>query len=90
MFAAAREGNDDGKQDLHIDIGHPTDEQLKLTLVEHVDELLGDQLGEARHEGVRLLLEALQGAVLDHDHLTGTLLGGTKVSLVASVMSLSL
>lgn len=44
---------------LDVNIGHTADEELELTLVKDVDELLRDELVEAAHEGLELLLDAL-------------------------------
>lgn len=52
--ARARAGQNDH---LHIDFGHTTDEQLELPLVKDVDQVLRDELAEARHESVKLLLD---------------------------------
>lgn len=43
----------------HIDIGDTTNEQLEFTLVKDVDEIGGNKLVEARHEGIELLLDTL-------------------------------
>ena len=54
------------RKDVHVDLGHAADEQLQLTLVEHVNEVLRDELGEPRHERVELLLDTPRDTVL-HD-----------------------
>ena len=51
---------------LHIDLGHTADEQLELALIEDVDEVLWDELAEARHEGVELFLDT-PGDTVFHD-----------------------
>lgn len=47
-----------------INVCYATDEQLELTLVEDVDEISGDELVEALHEGVELLINTLLDAPL--------------------------
>ena len=55
------------KGDLHIDLGHTADEQLQLALVKYIDQVLRNELAEARHERVKLLLDAPGDAVLDDE-----------------------
>lgn len=43
----------------HIDIRNTSNQQLQLTLIEHVDQISWDQLIETRHESIELLLDAL-------------------------------
>ena len=50
---------------LHIDLRHTTDEQLQFALVKDVNEVLGDELAEARHEGIELFLDTTRDTVLD-------------------------
>ena len=45
-----------------IDICDTTNEQLKLTLVEDIDEIGRDELVEALHEGVELFINTLLNA----------------------------
>ena len=52
---------------VHVDLGHPADEQLELRLVEHGDQLLRDHLREAAHERAELIADALVDAVLDDE-----------------------
>lgn len=52
----------------HIDVGHATNEQLQLTLVEHIDEISRDELEQAIHERIELLLHALGDSIL-HDEI---------------------
>lgn len=54
------------QQDIHINLGHASNQQLKLTLIEHIDEVLGDELAEAGHEGLKLLLDTLSNTIF-HD-----------------------
>lgn len=42
---------------LDVDVGDAADQELEFTLVEHVDEIGGDELVEAGDEGVELLLD---------------------------------
>lgn len=42
-----------------VDVGDAADQQLKLALVEHVDEIGGNELVEAGDEGVELFRDAL-------------------------------
>lgn len=42
-----------------VDVGDTTDEQLEFALVEDVDEIGWDELVEAGHKGVELLLDSL-------------------------------
>lgn len=44
---------------VNVDVCDTSYEQLKLALVEHVDQVCGDELVEALHEGVKLLLHTL-------------------------------
>jgi hypothetical protein len=44
---------------VHVDVGDTTDKQLEFTLVKDVDKVRWDQLVEAGHEGVELLLHSL-------------------------------
>ena len=43
---------------LDVDISDTSNEQFELTLVEDVDEIWGDELVEAGHEGVELFFNA--------------------------------
>ena len=49
---------------LYVDISDTADEQLKLALIEDIDEVCGDQLVEAGDEGVELFRYALLDAPL--------------------------
>lgn len=49
---------------IDVDIGHTSDEELELSLVEDVDELLRDKLVEAGHESLELLLDSFGDSVL--------------------------
>ncbi len=50
-----------------IDLGDTADQELELSLVEDVDEILGDELVEALLERLELLGDALLDAPLDHE-----------------------
>lgn len=56
-----------------INICDTANEQLELALVEDVDQVLRDELAEARHERVKLLLDTLRDTVL-HDRVHVVLL----------------
>jgi hypothetical protein len=45
-----------------VDVGDAADEQLEFALVEDVDQVRGDELVEARDEGLELLFDALLDA----------------------------
>jgi hypothetical protein len=47
-----------------IDVCYATDEQLELTLVEDIDEIGRNELVEALHKGVELLIDTLLDAPL--------------------------
>lgn len=57
-----------------IDLGHTTDEQLQLSLVKHIDELLRDKLVETRHESVKLLRYSSGDSVLSNEASTSALI----------------
>jgi hypothetical protein len=46
-------------------LGHAADEQLELALIEHGDQVEWDELAEAGHERIKLLLDTSADAVLD-------------------------
>lgn len=50
-----------------INFRHTTNEQLQLSLVKHVDELLGDKLVESRHESVELFRDSSGDSVLGNE-----------------------
>jgi hypothetical protein len=52
---------------IDIDICDTADEQLKLTLVEDVDQVGGDELVEALHKGIELLINTLLNAPLGNE-----------------------
>lgn len=47
---------------VNIDVCYTTDEQLEFTLVKDVDQISRDELVEALHEGVELLVDTLLDA----------------------------
>lgn len=55
------------QQHLHIDVGHAADEELKLTLIEHVDKVARDQFEQAVHERVELLLDTPGDTILHNE-----------------------
>jgi len=52
---------------VHVDLGHASDEQFELALVEDGDKVLRDEFAEARHEGIELFLDPLGNSVLDDE-----------------------
>lgn len=44
---------------IDIDVSNTADQQLKLTLIKNVDKVSWNQLVEAGHEGIELLLDSL-------------------------------
>jgi hypothetical protein len=59
-------GRETPTQNIHIDLGHSTDEHLKFTFIEDMDQVLRDKLAEARHKGVKLLLDTSRDTMFDH------------------------
>lgn len=51
---------------LHVDLGHTANQQLKLTLIKDINEILRDELAEAGHERLKLLLHTAGDTVLDN------------------------
>lgn len=49
---------------IDVNLGHATNQELKLTLIKDIDEFLRNELVEARHEGVELLRNAARDTVL--------------------------
>jgi hypothetical protein len=47
-----------------INVGHSSDQELQLSLIKDVDELLGDEFVEAGHERLELLLDSFRDSVL--------------------------
>lgn len=64
---------------LHINLGHAANQELKLALIEDVDEFLWNKLVEAGHECIKLLLDTLLDAVLDDASVTGNQVPASKL-----------
>lgn len=51
---------------LHVDLGHAANEQLEFSFIEDINEFLGDEFVETRHESIELFLDPLLDTVGDH------------------------
>ena len=47
---------------VNIDVCYATDEELEFTFVKDVDKIRGDELVEALHKGIELLIDTLLNA----------------------------
>ena len=47
---------------VNIDVCYATDEELEFTFVKDVDKIRGDELVEALHKGIKLLIDTLLNA----------------------------
>lgn len=58
---------------VHVDVRDTSDQQLEFPLVKHIDQIRGDQLVEARHERIELLLHPLDNLPLSHQPVSVSL-----------------
>ena len=56
-----------GKENIHVYLRYATNKQLEFTLIEHIDQVLRDQLTEAAQKSIKLILDTLRGVIFDHE-----------------------